>query len=104
MKDESKRISESRGRVRACPDEPGTYRVWMPKGETQQGPGLALSRDFGDYFIKDFGLISEPEVTQRKITTMDQFAILATDGVRMYKNTALRLCLVKLAENLLVVC
>lgn len=53
----------------------------MPNGETPGGPGLALSRAFGDYFIKDFGLISEPEVTQRNINRDDQFIILATDGV-----------------------
>ncbi|KAJ8528792.1 hypothetical protein K7X08_030436 [Anisodus acutangulus] len=66
------------GRGRAVPDEPGVYRVWMP---TIGGPGLAISRAFGDYYIKDFGLISEPELTYRNITHRDQFAILATDGV-----------------------
>lgn len=75
---ESERIMQSRGRVLSCEDEPGVYRVWMP---TVEGPGLAISRAFGDYYIKDFGLISEPELTSRKITHRDQFAILATDGV-----------------------
>lgn len=69
---------QSRGRVLSCEDEPGVYRVWMP---TVEGPGLAISRAFGDYYIKDFGLISEPELTSRSITHRDQFAILATDGV-----------------------
>lgn len=62
------------------PDEPGTYRVWMPNGKT---PGLAVSRAFGDYCVKDFGLISVPDVSQRYITRKDQFVILATDGVCM---------------------
>ncbi|XP_059630286.1 probable protein phosphatase 2C 34 [Cornus florida] len=78
---EAERITQSKGRVFSSHDEPGVYRVWMPNGETPSGPGLALSRAFGDYYIKDFGLISEPEVTQRTITSRDQFAILATDGV-----------------------
>ncbi|KAK4425909.1 putative protein phosphatase 2C 73 [Sesamum alatum] len=78
---ESKRIAQSRGRVYACPDEPGVHRVWMPNGQTVKGPGLAVSRAFGDYYIKEFGVISEPEITQRSITIRDQFAILATDGV-----------------------
>ncbi|PIN08409.1 Serine/threonine protein phosphatase [Handroanthus impetiginosus] len=78
---ESKRITQSGGRVYCCPDEPGVQRVWMPDGETVKGPGLAVSRAFGDYYIKDFGLISDPEITQRKISSRDQFAILATDGV-----------------------
>ncbi|RWW06027.1 hypothetical protein BHE74_00006452 [Ensete ventricosum] len=40
-----------------------------------------MSRAFGDYCIKDFGLISVPEVTQRSINGRDQFVVLATDGV-----------------------
>ncbi|KAL0743341.1 hypothetical protein Bca4012_084854 [Brassica carinata] len=52
--------------------------VGMPNGKSL---GLAVSRAFGDYCLKDFGLVSEPEVTYRKITSKDQFLILATDGV-----------------------
>ncbi|XP_009369998.1 probable protein phosphatase 2C 34 [Pyrus x bretschneideri] len=75
---EAERINRSNGRVFCLQDEPGTYRVWMPNGKT---PGLAISRAFGDYCVKDFGLISMPDVTQRRITSSDQFVILATDGV-----------------------
>lgn len=78
---EIERITQRKGRISSSEDEPGVYRVWLPKGDTPSGPGLAISRAFGDYFIKDFGLISEPEVTERKITRRDQFVILATDGV-----------------------
>lgn len=52
--------------------------MWLPDEES---PGLAMSRAFGDYCVKDFGLISVPEVTQRHITSKDQFVVLATDGV-----------------------
>ncbi|XVF66176.1 hypothetical protein PTKIN_Ptkin10aG0014300 [Pterospermum kingtungense] len=76
--EEAERITESKGRVFCLRDEPGVYRVWMPNGNT---PGLALSRALGDYCVKEFGLISEPDVTQRNITSRDQFVILATDGV-----------------------
>ncbi|XP_024192970.1 probable protein phosphatase 2C 34 [Rosa chinensis] len=75
---EAERIRRSNGRVFCLHDEPGTYRVWMPNGKT---PGLAVSRAFGDYCVKDFGLISVPDVSQRYITSKDQFVILATDGV-----------------------
>ncbi|XVF62531.1 hypothetical protein PTKIN_Ptkin09bG0015600 [Pterospermum kingtungense] len=78
--EEAERITQSNGRVFCLRDEPGVYRVWMPNGDT---PGLALSRAFGDYCVKEFGLISEPDVTQRNITSRDQFVILATDGVYM---------------------
>lgn len=40
-----------------------------------------MSRAFGDYCLKDFGLISVPEVTRRQITVRDQFIVLASDGV-----------------------
>ena len=56
------------------------HRVWLP---AEESPGLAMSRAFGDYCVKDFGLTSVPEVTHRHITAKDQFVVLATDGVRM---------------------
>ncbi|KAL9410242.1 hypothetical protein AB3S75_044079 [Citrus x aurantiifolia] len=76
--EEAERITQSKGLVFCLNDEPGVYRVWMPNGET---PGLAMSRALGDYCVKDYGLISVPHVTQRNITTRDQFVILASDGV-----------------------
>ncbi|KNA12988.1 hypothetical protein SOVF_120940 [Spinacia oleracea] len=75
---EAERIMQCNGRVFCLDDEPGVHRVWLPDEEV---PGLAMSRAFGDYCIKDFGLISVPEVTQRNITSKDQFIVLATDGV-----------------------
>lgn len=75
---EAERIIQCKGRVFCLEDEPGVHRVWLPNGEC---PGLAMSRAFGDYCVKDYGLISVPEVTQRHITSRDQFVVLATDGV-----------------------
>ncbi|RYR12982.1 hypothetical protein Ahy_B04g070220 isoform C [Arachis hypogaea] len=71
-------LGDSRAVLATTSDEPGVYRVWMPNGKT---PGLAISRALGDYCVKDFGLISVPEVTQRKLNSRDQFLILASDGV-----------------------
>lgn len=62
-------------------DEPGVSRIRAPIDEAPDGPGLALSRAFGDFFVKDFGLISEPDVIQTTVTARDRFVILATDGV-----------------------
>lgn len=76
--EELERITQRRGRVHCCVDEPGVYRVWLP---TEEVPGLAMSRAFGDYCVKDFGVISEPQVTQRIISNKDRFVVLATDGV-----------------------
>lgn len=75
---EAERIVQCKGRVFCLNDEPGVHRVWLPDEES---PGLAMSRAFGDYCVKGFGLISVPEVTQRNITSRDQFVVLATDGV-----------------------
>ncbi|KAK6288575.1 hypothetical protein POUND7_000116 [Theobroma cacao] len=75
---EAERIIQCKGRVFCLHDEPGVHRVWLPDEES---PGLAMSRAFGDYCIKEYGLISVPEVTQRQITSRDQFVVLATDGV-----------------------
>ncbi|KAK4265814.1 hypothetical protein QN277_026816 [Acacia crassicarpa] len=78
LPEEAERIKQCRGKVFSMEDEPGVYRVWLPNGKT---PGLAISRAFGDYCVKDFGLISVPQVTQRILTSRDQFIILASDGV-----------------------
>ncbi|XP_076950396.1 putative protein phosphatase 2C 73 [Bidens hawaiensis] len=75
---EAKRILECKGRVFCMEDEPGVHRLWLPH---EDAPGLAMSRAFGDYCIKNFGLISMPEVTQWLITCKDQFLVLASDGV-----------------------
>jgi serine/threonine protein phosphatase PrpC len=40
-----------------------------------------MARAFGDFCLKDFGLISVPEVTYRRIIEKDEFIVLATDGV-----------------------
>jgi len=79
--EEAERITQCRGQVFSLEDEPGVYRVWMPNGKP---PGLAISRALGDHCMKDFGLISVPDVTQTKITSRDQFVILATDGVCVF--------------------
>lgn len=78
LPEEAERITQCRGQVFSLEDEPEVYRVWKPNGKT---PGLAISRAFGDHCMKDFGLISVPDVTHTKITNRDHFVILATDGV-----------------------
>ncbi|CAA2956939.1 probable phosphatase 2C 65 [Olea europaea subsp. europaea] len=75
---EMERIKSCQGRVLAMDKEPNVYRIWMPDEDC---PGLAMSRAFGDFCLKDFGLISTPDVTYRKLTQRDEFVILATDGI-----------------------
>jgi len=75
---EARRIKRCNGRVFAHQDEPDVARLWLPNCNS---PGLAMARAFGDFCLKDFGLICVPEVTYRQITAKDEFIVLATDGV-----------------------
>jgi serine/threonine protein phosphatase PrpC len=52
-------------------------------------PGLAMSRAFGDFCLKDYGLIAAPDVFYRKITEQDEFVVLATDGVSIIRISTL---------------
>jgi len=75
---EEERIKRCKGRVFSLQDEPDVARVWLPNNNS---PGLAMARAFGDFCLKDFGLISVPEMSYRRITEKDEFIVLATDGV-----------------------
>ncbi|XP_020538045.1 probable protein phosphatase 2C 66 isoform X2 [Jatropha curcas] len=75
---EAARIQQCKGRVFALKDEPEVARVWLPNNDS---PGLAMARAFGDFCLKDFGLISIPDIYYRHLTKQDEFIILATDGV-----------------------
>ncbi|KAL0318151.1 UNVERIFIED_CONTAM: putative protein phosphatase 2C 65 [Sesamum calycinum] len=78
LRAEAERIASRHGRVFATNEDPKVYRVWMPD---QDCPGLAMARAFGDFCLKDYGLISTPEVTCRKLSENDEFVVLATDGI-----------------------
>ncbi|CAA7409556.1 unnamed protein product [Spirodela intermedia] len=75
---EAERIQQCKGRVFALQDEPEVARVWLPNNDS---PGLAMARAFGDFCLKDYGLISVPDVSYRHLTDKDEFIILATDGI-----------------------
>ncbi|TVU30095.1 hypothetical protein EJB05_21701, partial [Eragrostis curvula] len=75
---EAQRIRQRKGRIFALPEEPEVARVWLPK---YNSPGLAMARAFGDFCLKDHGLISMPDVSYHRITEKDEFVVLATDGV-----------------------
>ncbi|KAJ1264463.1 hypothetical protein BS78_08G002600 [Paspalum vaginatum] len=72
------RILNCKGRVFAMDDEPDVPRLWLPD---QDAPGLAMARAFGDFCLKNHGLICTPEVYYRKLTEKDEFLVLATDGI-----------------------
>ncbi|KAI4372497.1 hypothetical protein MLD38_010719 [Melastoma candidum] len=65
---EAEWIKQSRGRVFCMNDEPGIYKMWTLNGDSHE---LAVSRAFGDYCIKGFGLISVPDISLHRIS-LDQ--------------------------------
>lgn len=75
---EAERIKKCKGRVFALEEEPEVFRIWMPDEDC---PGLAMARAFGDFCLKEYGLISVPQVFYRMLTNEDEFVVLATDGV-----------------------
>ena len=42
---------------------------------------LMLSRAFGDWELKQFGVICEPYITRINITDNDKYVVVASDGV-----------------------
>ncbi|RDY06007.1 putative protein phosphatase 2C 12 [Mucuna pruriens] len=75
---EANRIRSCNGRVFALREEPHIQRVWLPN---ENSPGLAMSRAFGDFMLKDHGIIAVPDISYRTLTANDQFIVLASDGV-----------------------
>ncbi|KAF5748301.1 protein phosphatase 2C 72 [Tripterygium wilfordii] len=75
---EAERIRKCNGRVIALKEEPHIQRVWLPHEDT---PGLAMSRAFGDFLLKDYGVIAIPDINHRQLNSNDQFVVIATDGV-----------------------
>ena len=85
---EAERIKKCRGRVFALQDEPEVPRVWLPFDDA---PGLAMARAFGDFCLKEYGVISIPEFSHRQLTDRDQFIVLASDGVGIFNHISLSL-------------
>ena len=64
-------------------DEPEVPRVWLPFDDA---PGLAMARAFGDFCLKEYGVISIPEFSHRLLTDRDEFIVIASDGVRNFNH------------------
>ncbi|XP_043707510.1 probable protein phosphatase 2C 72 [Telopea speciosissima] len=93
---EAERIKKSNGRVFALKDEPHVQRVWLPNNNL---PGLAMARAFGDFKLKDYGLIAVPDISYHHRTVNDQFLVLATDGVWDVLSNKQVASIVWMAEN-----
>ena len=84
-KDEAQRVLDYDGEIEKIEDDDGNWvgplRVWV-KGS--DGPGLAMTRTFGDEIGASVGVVSNPEVFEYKITAEDRAIILASDGLWEY--------------------
>ncbi|KAL8274435.1 hypothetical protein Esti_001595 [Eimeria stiedai] len=81
LEDERKRILAAGGRIAALQEDGKSYgplRVWL---QSEDLPGLAMSRSLGDTLACRVGVISEPEVSVVSLSPSDKFLLLATDGV-----------------------
>ena len=84
-KDEEERIIKYGGEIQKIKKEDGTYegplRIFK---KNEEGPGLAMSRSFGDIDGESIGIIAEPEVKEYQLTKDDKAIIIATDGLWEY--------------------
>jgi len=83
--DEKDRIFKSGGRVQPVrmfnSIASGPHRVWLASEDL---PGLAMSRSFGDKLASTVGVVSVPEVKRFVYGPADKFIVLASDGVWQY--------------------
>ena len=84
-KDEAQRILDYDGEIEKIEDDDGNWtgplRVWVKESD---GPGLAMTRSFGDEVGASVGVISTPEVGEYIIKEEDKAIIIASDGLWEY--------------------
>ena len=84
-KDESTRIYKCGGEIQKMEDDDGGWtgplRVWVKNGD---GPGLAMTRSFGDILGSSIGVICIPEINEYTIKKEDKAIIIASDGLWEY--------------------
>ncbi|GMI04450.1 hypothetical protein TrLO_g15446 [Triparma laevis f. longispina] len=72
---ERTRIEKAGGRVA---DFSGVARVCL---KSENIPGLAMSRSFGDELAKSIGVSCQPDSTSRALTPEDRFVVVGSDGI-----------------------
>ena len=80
--DEMSRIKKCGGIVESYRDNFGNFvgpeRVWGPN---MDGPGLAMSRSFGDEIGHNIGVVVDPEILEHFFEKEDKFIVLGSDGI-----------------------
>ena len=84
--EEKERIEKNGGFIAIeSPNSMGPYRVYSKNDE---GPGLAVSRSFGDLFGHTVGVSHIPEVSYKLLDDTDMFIIIGSDGIWDVMNSA----------------
>ena len=80
--DEAKRIIAHNGRIDSYRDQQGNplgpLRVWL---KSEDVPGLAMTRSFGDGVAHSVGCNAETEMSEYTFTKDDKVVVIASDGV-----------------------
>ena len=80
--DEMNRILKKGGKVESFRDNNGNFvgpeMVWSKE---MNGPGLAISRSFGDEIIHKLGVVVDLEIMDYYFLKEDKFIILGSDGI-----------------------
>ena len=81
-KDEAAVIIANNGRIDSYRDAQGNplgpLRVWL---KTEDIPGLAMTRSFGDQVAARVGVNAVPEMGELELSKDDKFIVLASDGI-----------------------
>lgn len=77
--DEKERIEKNGGFVGL--ENPNTFGPYRVYSKNDEGPGLAVSRSFGDLFGHTVGISNSPEVSYKMLDEKDMFVVIASDGV-----------------------
>jgi serine/threonine protein phosphatase PrpC len=81
-RDEAERIHANNGRIDSYRDHNGNplgpLRVWL---KSEDVPGLAMTRSFGDTVAHSVGCNAEPELDEYTLTREDKVVVIASDGV-----------------------
>eukprot|EP00325_Prymnesiales_sp_UTEX-LB-985_P005931 CAMPEP_0174701404 /NCGR_PEP_ID=MMETSP1094-20130205/6054_1 /TAXON_ID=156173 /ORGANISM="Chrysochromulina brevifilum, Strain UTEX LB 985" /LENGTH=82 /DNA_ID=CAMNT_0015899041 /DNA_START=9 /DNA_END=254 /DNA_ORIENTATION=- len=56
-------------------------KLYEVEGREDLGPGLSVSRAFGDLSASKIGLIPSPELCHHELSPEDEYLVIATDGV-----------------------
>lgn len=83
--DEKERIEKNGGYINT--DPPNTISAYRVFSKNDDGPGLGVSRCFGDLVAHSIGVSNVPEVSYKNLEKQDMFIVIGSDGVWSVMNS-----------------